>query len=268
MIRSRLRMERLRHESLTRELSQARQIQLAWLPDPHPLSDEVDIAAINSPASHISGDFYNWFELPDGRMVITVGDVTGHGMSAAFLMATTQLLVRNTMMRLGDPGKCLEEVNRQLCVQVFNGQFVTMLVMILDLKRHKLHIATAGHPAPLMADGESFQPLPMEPQLVLGVDRETKYLTEVHNLTPQASLLLYTDGVVECPDSYYARFGDERLRRSLYGRYDNAQEMLNRVVTAVDEFRAGRTLDDDLTVVAVQLQPVRSATTDPAPVGV
>jgi serine phosphatase RsbU (regulator of sigma subunit) len=259
MIRTRLRLERVRHEMLTRELNQAREIQLAWLPDRQPANESVDVAAVNNPASHISGDFYNWFELPDGRLVVTVGDVTGHGMAAAFLMATTQLLVRNTMVRLGDPGRCLEEVNRQLCVQVFNGQFVTMLVLILDTTHGRMQIATAGHPAPLLADGESFQPLPIEPQLVLGVDRETKYVTENYDLAPHASLLLYTDGVVECPDIRYARFGDERLRRCLYGRYDNAQSMLDQVVAAVDQFRGARDLDDDLTLVAVQLQPVGSS---------
>jgi len=262
MIRTRLRMERVRHDILTRELNQARNIQLAWLPDRQPLNQSVDVAAINHPASHISGDFYNWFELPDGRLVVTVGDVTGHGMAAAFLMATTQLLVRNTMVRLGDPGRCLEEVNRQLCVQVFNGQFVTMLVVILDTANGRMQLATAGHPAPLLADGESFQPLPVEPQLVLGVDRETKYITETYDLSPQASILLYTDGVVECPNPVYTRFGDERLRRCLYGRYEGAQQMLNQVVTAVTAFRGTKDLDDDLTLVAVQLQPELSSRKD------
>ncbi len=259
MIRSRMRMERQRHDALTRELSQARDIQLAWLPDKHLLSSAVNVAAVNSPASHISGDFYNWFELPDGRLVVVIGDVTGHGMSAAFLMATTQLLVRNTMTRVSDPGQCLEEVNRQLCVQVFNGQFVTMLIMIVDFNAGQLHLATAGHPSPLVSDGESFCPLKVEPQLVLGVDRDALYPTETFALGPTASLLLYTDGVVECPDHCDSRFGNDRLRRSLYGRYDRAQDMLDRVISAVDEFRGKRVLDDDLTIVAVQLQPAGSA---------
>ena len=64
-----------------------------------------------------------------------IGDVTGHGMSAAFLMATAQLLVRNTLPQSRDPGRCLEEVNRQLCVQVFNGQFVTMQLLVIDPRR-------------------------------------------------------------------------------------------------------------------------------------
>lgn len=254
MIRGRVRLERVRHDLLSREITQAREIQLAWLPDQPPPAHSLDIAAINSPASHISGDFYNWFDLPDGRLVVTIGDVTGHGMAAAFLMATTQLLVRNTMTRLGDPGSCLTEVNRQLCVQVFNGQFVTMLIMVMDVASGSLEIATAGHPAPLLGDGESFQPLPLEPQLVLGVERSTHYTTEKFQLPAQSSLLLYTDGVVECLGAQNARFGADGLQRTLYGRYDNAQSMLDRVVAAVDTFRGELELEDDLTLVAIQLQ--------------
>ena len=74
----------------------------------------------------------------DARDVVTIGDVTGHGISAAFLMSTTQLMVRTVMMRVGDPGKCLEEVNGHLCVQVFNGQFVTMLICVIDLENDAL----------------------------------------------------------------------------------------------------------------------------------
>jgi serine phosphatase RsbU (regulator of sigma subunit) len=259
MIRNRLRTERMRHDILKRELDQARRIQLAWLPTDRAPGDAVDVAAVNQPASHISGDFYNWFDLPDGRTVVTIGDVTGHGMAAAFLMATTQLLVRNTMARLPDPGECLAEVNRQLCVQVFNGQFVTMLVLVLDAAGGHLEIATAGHPAPLMADGESFQPLPIEPQLVLGIDENATYVTERFDLPAEATLLLYTDGVVECPDPRDARFGNERLRRALYGRYDTARTVVDQVIEAVDGFRGLRELDDDLTVVALQLQPSGAA---------
>src|SRR6201999_795865 len=131
------------------ELAEARQIQLAWLPEPTGSDcDSLDVAAVNLPASHISGDFYNWFALPDGRTAIVIGDVTGHGMAAAFLMATTQLLVRGVMTRVGDPGACLEEVNRQLCTQVFNGQFVTMVLMVIDSEQQYIDIANAGHPAP------------------------------------------------------------------------------------------------------------------------
>jgi serine phosphatase RsbU (regulator of sigma subunit) len=266
LIRGRVRVERLRHEVLTRELEQARQIQLAWLPQSLP-TGAIDVAAVNSPASHISGDFYNWFELADGRLAVTIGDVTGHGMAAAFLMATTQLLVRNTLARVGSPGACLAEVNRQLCVQAFNGQFVTMLVAVLDPVHRKLELATAGHPPPLLVAvaGGKTRPLKIEPQLVLGVEPDAPYPTESIDLPAGAALVLYTDGVVECPaadGTAHAgqRFGGERLRHAISAAGatlgTSARAMVDHVVAAVDAFRGPGELDDDLTVVAVQLRPV------------
>ncbi len=262
LIRGRMRVERLRHEVLTRELEQARQIQLAWLPKAVPVAAAVDVAAVNSPASHISGDFYNWFDLPDGRLAVAIGDVTGHGMAAAFLMATTQLLVRTTLARVADPGTCLAEVNRQLCSQAFNGQFVTMLVAVIDPARRRLDLATAGHPSPLVTDGKAFAELPVEPQLVLGIECDAEYATETFDLPPGAGLLLYTDGVVECPAGDRTpdrgqRFGTARLRLAVGGptALGSARSLVDRVVSAVDAFRGPGELDDDLTVVAVRLRP-------------
>lgn len=255
MIRSRSRLERQRHELLTRELDQARQIQLNWLPDSASAGPSFDIAAVNHPASHISGDFYNWFEFPGGRQVITIGDVTGHGMAAAFLMATTQLLVRNTMVRLGDASKCLEEVNRQLCVQVFSGQFVTMLVLVLDVDRGIVEVVNAGHPPPLISNGDgAFEQMPVSPQLVLGVEEGVRFPAQKFALSPHSSLLLYTDGAIDAQAPGGERFTVEGLQHSLYGRFDTAQAIIDTVVNAVNAFRGERELADDLTLVAIQLQ--------------
>ena len=171
-------------------MNQARDIQLNWLPKEPCCRMPIDVAAVNRPANRISGDFYNWFDLADGRTVVVIGDVTGHGMAAAFLMATTQLLVRSTMTRVNDPGECLEEVNRQLCTQGFNGQFVTMTLLVLDTTQHTIHLATAGHPAPLVCDGEGFRKMEIEPELVLGIDFDARY--------PTSRLLLPADAGLCC----------------------------------------------------------------------
>jgi serine phosphatase RsbU (regulator of sigma subunit) len=254
LIRGRVRLERVRHEMLTRELSQAREIQLAWLPDHAMRPNSIDIAAVNEPASHISGDFYNWFELPDGRTVVAIGDVTGHGMAAAFLMATTQLLVRTTMMRVGDPGPCLEEMNRTLCMQATNGQFVTMLILVIDVEQGFVDVATAGHHPPLVGEGAGFEPLKMQSQLVLGVDDDVQYPTERFAMSPGSSFLLYTDGVTDVVAPSGERFSDQRLRESLHGRFNDAQTIINATVEALNTFRRDRELADDLTLVAIQLQ--------------
>jgi serine phosphatase RsbU (regulator of sigma subunit) len=260
MIRNRVKLERSRHDVLRRELSQARQIQLAWLPDNNDDPAHVDLCAINQPASHISGDFYNWFDLEDGRVCAVIGDVTGHGMAAAFLMATTQLLVRMIMPRVKCPGKCLEEVNRELCQQVFNGQFVTMLIVVLDRERGTFEFASAGHPAPLLGSASDFAPVDLEPQLVLGVERDSQYPTQTCSLPSGACVVLYTDGVIDAMNEQGARFRLDGLRACLRGQLSSAEQIAQRVVSAIQAFRGEKELTDDLTLVTIQLEPI----TDPA----
>jgi serine phosphatase RsbU (regulator of sigma subunit) len=260
MIRSRMRMERFRHDLLTRELSQARRIQLAWLPKNDDDPKHVDLNAINKPASHISGDFYNWFSQPHGQVCVVIGDVTGHGMAAAFLMATTQLLVRMIMPRVHDPGKCLEEVNRQLCQQVFNGQFVTMQILMLDRASGRVQMSSAGHPPPLISHNGSFEAVKLETELVLGVESDTEYVTQTFDLPDGASIVLYTDGVIDAQGPHGRRFGIGGLRACLHGKFKTAHEICDRVIEAVDVFRDGRELADDLTLVTIQLEPVASQT--------
>jgi serine phosphatase RsbU (regulator of sigma subunit) len=265
LIRGRLRLERLRHEMLDRELAQAREIQLAWLPEKQESQVCADVAAMNRPASHVSGDFYNWFELRDGRVCIVVGDVTGHGLPAAFLMATTQLLVRMTMDRVGDSGAALRDVNRQLCTHVFSGQFVTMLVAVLNAKENVLEVANAGHPPPLVGSGAEFSPIKLEPQLVLAVDDGVEYRTQRFDLPADASVVLYTDGITDVQAPNGDRLGIDGFARSLYGRFSNAAALVDAALDAVDGYRVGREPADDLTVVAVQLTCASATGAAPLP---
>ncbi|QOV88145.1 PP2C family protein-serine/threonine phosphatase [Humisphaera borealis] len=260
MIRNRLRLERVQTEAIHKELDRARQIQQAWLPRESPRSPNIDVAAVNFPANHISGDFYNWFELPDGRVAVVIGDVTGHGMSAAFLMATTQLLVRTTMQRISDPAACLDEINRQLCTLIFNGQFVTLQIAVIDPDGGPIEVSSAGHPAPLLAGDRTFEPLPVESQLVLGVDPDATYQTVTLDLPVGASLLMFTDGAPDVQAPNGKRFGAQGLhgtcplrpgRTSDLSTHD-ARWLLDAVVAKVNHFRGSRELGDDLTLVAIR----------------
>jgi serine phosphatase RsbU (regulator of sigma subunit) len=253
LVRQAAKVQRLENEMITRELTQAREVQLQWLPqcDTSP-TPGLELAAINDPAGHISGDFYNWFELSDGRQAVLIGDVTGHGMAAAFLMATTQLLVRNALLRLGDPGEAMEEVNRLLTLQVFHGQFVTMLILVLDMEQGKMDVACAGHPIPLVVHDGTVRPMDIEPQLVLGVEKAVQYPTRRLVLSPASQILLYTDGVVDAASTAGERFGRQRLTTVVNGKFAGASEMASAVATAVRQF-AGPERSDDLTLVAVRV---------------
>jgi serine phosphatase RsbU (regulator of sigma subunit) len=286
LIRARVRLERTRHEMLTRELEQARQIQLAWLPDLKSVPAGIEVSAINLPANHISGDFYNWFPLPaimqktgvtgaagdnteisSNKTAIVIGDVTGHGMAAAFLMATTQLLIRMNMTRFQDAGRCLREVNKQLCMQSgggFRGQFVTMLVLVLDTQNNRVQVASAGHPAPLIEADGKLHALEIEPQLVLGVNPDEDYHAKSFPLDAGSSVLLYTDGVVEAEGTAAGgggQYGVDRLIKIFQARPEIAPaERIRAILEDVKKFGGSGDLHDDVTLVAVRTVPVEAGT--------
>lgn len=253
LIRSRVRVERMRTEVIRRELDDARKIQLAWLPRNDQDPPHVDLNAVNEPASHISGDFYNWFDLDDGRVCIVIGDVTGHGMAAAFLMATTQLLTRIIMPRSPDAGRCLEAVNHQLCKQVFSGQFVTMQLIILDRNRAQMEIASAGHPPPLIRRSGRFEPVAVEPQLVLGIEQGQKYTSQIFPLPGDAVMLMYTDGVIEARSPAGEWMGIDGLCDRLGASSTTSEGLSQQVIQIVDQFRKPLELADDLTLVAIRV---------------
>lgn len=250
-IRQRAQLERVRNEALHKEIEQARRIQLAWLPNEKHKVDGLDIAAINKAASHISGDFYNWFELADGRVCVVIGDVTGHGMSAAFLMSTTQLLLRAAMQRLNDPGKALAATNRELCQQVFNGQFVTILIGVIDRAARTIEFANAGHNPPVIIENGNAKLMKIEPQLVAGLDADGEYPTQTFSLN-NAELLLYTDGVPEAPGEDGQRFDNDRLLTSAAKPAATSMARIEMLINDIDRFRASKDLADDATVVAVR----------------
>jgi sigma-B regulation protein RsbU (phosphoserine phosphatase) len=140
---------------------------------------------------------------------------------------------------------------------MFHGQFVTLQVLVIDPTNNRLEIANAGHPPPLACegDGSAARPLTVEPQLVLGIQPDVPYPTQQFDLSPGSALLLYTDGVIDAVAEDGARFDAERLAASLAGGCDSAASLLQGVVNTLNAFRGERELVDDLTLVAVALQP-------------
>jgi sigma-B regulation protein RsbU (phosphoserine phosphatase) len=165
-----------------------------------------------------------------------------------------------------DAGRCLREVNHQLCMQAggFQGQFVTMLVMVLDTQHNTLQVASAGHPAPLIEACGKFQALELEPQLVLGVNQNEEYTARTFSLEPGATVVLYTDGVVEAENAAGDQYMVDNLLRVLQGQENGETvqpgERIRAVLNDVKRFCGNRELMDDVTLVALRTSAV------PAPV--
>jgi len=138
-------------ERLDQELAVARLIQQNFLPRQVPELDGWGVAADYRPAREVGGDFYDFIDLPDGRLGIVIGDVTDKGVPAALVMAATRSVLRASAQRLLEPGAVLERVNEHLCPDIPENMFVTCLYGVLEPDTGRLVFANAGHNLPVMS---------------------------------------------------------------------------------------------------------------------
>lgn len=238
--------------ALDRDLAIAADIQRSFLPasGDTATAPPFDVQAAMIPAHAVGGDFYDHFMLDEDRLGVVIGDVSGKGVPAALLMAVTRSLLRSSALRGGEPGPCLEEVNRLLVRDTSAERFVTVFYGVLDARRGELCYANAGHNRPLLLRGGAAEEL-AGAGLVLGVVPGASYQTRTIPLETGDRLFLYTDGVPEALNARGEQFSEPRLHGLLRGANSAAPaELIGRVIEAVQHFTAGAVQSDDLTVLA------------------
>ncbi|MCW8911010.1 MAG: SpoIIE family protein phosphatase [Gammaproteobacteria bacterium] len=179
---------------LNKELGLAREIQKSLLP--HDMGEDFPLVGLNISARDLSGDFYDYFKLPDGKIYFNLGDVSGKGVNAALLMTKTSSLFRCLGKRIHQPGELLAQINIELCETSIHGMFVTMIAGLYDPQTGKLKIVNAGNPPALLftVDGLAYE---VEAQaLPLGVLTDSSF-PEVEIELEDKSLYMFSDGVTE-----------------------------------------------------------------------
>lgn len=179
---------------LNRELDLAREVQRSLLPrDNDPV---LPLTGYNLPARELSGDFYDYFRLPDGRIYFSLADVAGKGTNAALLMVKTGTLFRSLGKRLTAPERLLQQINQELCETIIRGMFVTMIAGIYDPQLGQIRLVNAGHPpALLLAPQGKVQALAAAaPPLGISPAHEFPAISVALG---QGALYLFSDGVIE-----------------------------------------------------------------------
>jgi serine phosphatase RsbU (regulator of sigma subunit)/predicted ester cyclase len=209
--RQRLEQERIERERAEQELRVARSIQQASLPKEVPALEGWQLSPFYRPAREVGGDFYDFFELKDGRLGIVVGDATGHGVPAALVMASARSMLRAVAQASDSPGEALRRVNDPLATDIPSNMFVTCFYAILDPDRGSLTYANAGHDLPYLhrnGDAEELRARGMPLGLMPKMGYEEKEIT----LQANEAALFYSDGLVEAHDPKGEMFGFPRLR--------------------------------------------------------
>ncbi|HEY6943941.1 MAG TPA: SpoIIE family protein phosphatase [Candidatus Acidoferrum sp.] len=249
-------------QRLEQEINIARDIQQALLPRNFPNTPNFCVTGVNFPCLSVGGDYFDVFQLSDGRTAFVIADVSGKGLGAAIV--TTMLQGALSGMTLGtDPARVFSHVNRFLCNHTEVGRYATVFFGLLDNDGH-LEFINAGHPSPFLIRRGAAEEAFTEGSFPVGLVPEAEYTAAGLKLEPGDTLVLFTDGVTEAMDPDEELFGVPRLKQVLTGQLECPLEQLQKcVLEAVENFTRGARQADDLTLLIVRYRAAAaSATTD------
>lgn len=240
-------------QRLEQELSIARQIQQALVPQGLQDFPHLAVTGIHRPCHEVGGDYFDVFPVPDGRIAIMISDVAGKGLGAALL--TTMLQGALSGMTLGvDPVKVFDHLNSFLCDRAAVGRYATMFFGLLE-PDGVLEFVRASHPSPLIMRRGEVRELYAGGSFPVGLVEQASYEAVRIQLQPGDTLLLYTDGVTEAEDRERNLFGVGRLKEVLSRHQGRSLADLQAgILNAVERFAAGTSQSDDITLLVVRYQ--------------
>jgi sigma-B regulation protein RsbU (phosphoserine phosphatase) len=246
IMNARLADQLVEQERIKRELELASEIQKSLLP---PADPDLPIQGINRPIREVSGDFYDFFNLPDGVIAFCLGDVSGKGMNAALLMAKTAALFRCLGKTIRAPARLLSILNREICETTSRGMFVTMLAGLYDPASGLLRFANAGHLPPILRKPHGGYRSFEASAPPLGILRDVPFPEEELRLDNEM-FLVFSDGVTEYRYGDREELGPEGIDMLL--SLSEGKPLSERLESILTELNVGGwRAKDDITLLAI-----------------
>jgi hypothetical protein len=251
--------ELAQEERIKQELQIARKVQQSFLPIKMPEIYGVDVAAVCKPAYETGGDYYDFLPIDENRTAIIIGDVSGKGIQAAFYMTFIKGVFHAFCSEYDSPDEVLNRTNKIFMQNAVKGNFITIVYGILDCEKGTFTFSRAGH-NPVMHYKKSDNKVHMLQPSGVGIgmtDNTTfsKYLkSDTISFGRGDVIMLFTDGIVEALSKKRTYYGDDRLINLLQGSSDlTADEILNNILSDVEEFCMGERQHDDMTLVVLKM---------------
>ena len=243
--------------SLKNDLEIAREIQQSMLPRAAFKAPGIEAFGMTRPANTVGGDFYDIVPLPDGRVLLALGDVAGKGSPAALLMALLLAMMRTLI----DEGLEGADLVTRLNVQIGrhaqpHSRFVTLFIAILNPATGELSYVNAGQNPPLLRRGNGSYERLRAGGMALGMFENATYTTGATMLEPGDVLVMYSDGITEAEDTFDQPFDEAGVQTVVDGQgWGSAKELGWALFEAVETHSRERRLLDDLTVLALRRLP-------------
>jgi len=241
-------------ENFDREHTVAEALQSSLMPV-KPSRKNLDIGMVYQSASsisHLGGDYCDFIEMDNGRIAIVIGDVCGKGLEAATSTAMVKYMLRAFLSIGMDAAECLTRLNNVIIQQLAPDKFVTLCLAILDPNEHRLTIAMAGHPPPLVMEGNNELKIKLT-SLPLGVLPDYAYASETCSLV-SGNIILYTDGLIEARPAGGEPFGRPNLLSALRATEALPAQLLAESLLEQAIVYSGGAIKDDIALLAVRLE--------------
>lgn len=240
------------------DLTVARRIQTALLPDQLPHPPGVELAAFNEPAQQIGGDYYDVVTIDENHLGIAIADVSGKGIGGAMLMSVCRSVLRAQAPGNLSPSAVLRSLNRVMGPDISEDMFVTMVYMVLHLDTHQLVMARAGHERPVWLSSRYGVRHMDAPGLAIGMTDEESFDAALGEATvdlePGDVVVVYTDGITEAMNEAGAEWGlSELIAACQVSAPEGAHSVLNNVRTRLRRWVGERAQYDDMTLLALRL---------------
>ena len=243
---------------LPREIETARDVQRCLLPQAYPTVDGLDYVGWSRAARGVTGDYYDFVPLPDGRLAVTVGDVCGKGVPAALVMAALRAYLRGaTSQCQADPRALVTMTNDLLYESVPTGRFATLFYGVYDPPSRTLEYVNAGHLPPLLLDSDNGRCRRQRLEtggVAIGLMPGAQYASGRIRLEPGDRLVAFTDGITEALSADGEEWGEDRLIALLETcALSGARGLADAVLAGVEDFAHGTSQYDDMTVAVLRV---------------
>jgi serine phosphatase RsbU (regulator of sigma subunit) len=245
----------LDQERYRQELEMGTKIQQSMLPQTPPIIEGLDIAFYLKPADEVGGDYYDLVPLDEHRLAIAIGDVNGHGLGAALLMAMAKSAFHMQVRRDPDAATVITGLNEMVFSATAERRFMTFFYALVDLQERRIHYTNAGHHYPYQLQARDGRLISLKPSAYpLGVRPNTQFPVREGSIGPGDVLVFYTDGIIEAKNPQGEEFGFERLEELLWQHQRQSAERIREAILAsLREFQAGQPQDDDVTLMVLKL---------------